>query len=310
MQVVNSGFLWEQIYTKMTYMYHHVAKGVDQDGGSNNIMTWWKTNFNMPVPNLWDGSWGEGRGPFTYNGEGTSFDLSGFYPGYEVVAFFCGWHWDGPVSGTAYLYSQWRDENNNLMFTCANGLAVGLNIQQDYWYEYMYACNQGVAGWEIDVAGNYRVRSWSTGAGAMSQQDTIISFSNVPSTTQLSSTKIGYIWVEGNNLCFINANRWKHSMAGDNQGYVDTNKKGYMWIDNDNYLHWIGNDGNNYRVRWRIQQFASTWSNGPTGPTYAGTDKKGYTWVDSEFGDTHIAYIGANGYKFLMGAGEYPYQAP
>lgn len=296
----------------MSYMYHKVCQGIDQDGGSNNIMTWWKTNFNMPVPEIWNGNWVEGRGPFTYNGLGTSFNLSGFYPGWELVAFFCGWHWDGPLYGTAYMYSQWRDENNNLMFTCANGNSISLNLDSGYWQEYMYGCNQGVAGWEVDVVGNYRVRSWSTGTGAMGQQDTIITFSNVPSTSQLPTSTKGYIWVEGNNLCFVNANKWKHIMIGNQESYVDTAKKGYIWIDSGTgyTLKWIGNDGYRYRCKWNIKQFASTWSNGPTGPTFAGTSKKGYIWIDDEFGWTHLGYIASDGYKYLTGSGNYPYQAP
>lgn len=291
------------------YMYHKVAKGV-QDNPSGDIMTWWKTNFNMPVPQLFDGTWIEGVGPFIYHGLATSFDLTGLVTGWEVAVFMCGWHWEGPLSGTAYIYSEWRDENNVLMFTCVNGDASEIDVASGYYQEHMYGCNQGIAGWEIDVAGNYRVRSWSTGVGAMGQQDTIIAFSNVPSTSQLGADKPGYIWIEGNNLCYIDANQWKHSIVGDKFYYVDTAKAGYMWIDTNNYLCWIGADGYDYKTKWKIKQFASTWSNGPTNEVYAGTDKAGMIWVDDEFGQTHLSYIGYDGYKYLVGDGEYPYDYP
>ena len=39
----------------------------------------------------------------------------------------------------------------------------------------------------------------------------------------------------------------------------------------------------------------------------AGTDKAGCIWVDNEFGLSHLAYIGTDGYKYLAGAGNYPY---
>ena len=292
------------------HMYHRVAKGIHQDGGNNNIMTWWKTNFNMPVPEIWNGNWVPDRGPFTYNGQATSFDLSGLVAGFELVVFCAGFHWEGPLSGTAYVYSEWRDENNNLLFTCADGIPIDLDIDSGYWYEYMRACNIGIAGWEVDTSGNYKVRSWSTGTGAMETMETTITFSNVPSTSQMSTSKRGYIWVEGNNLHFINNNRWEHSITGEDQGYVDTAKAGYIWIDTDNYLHWIGNDGHDYKGKWRIKQFASTFSNGPTGEVFAGTSKKGYIWVDNEFGGTHLSYIGNDGYKYLFGSGNYPYQYP
>ena len=294
------------------HMYHKVAKGVVQDGGSGNTMNWWLTNFNMPVPQIFDGNWVEDRGPFTYNGEATSFDLSTesnppFYPGFEVAVFMCGWHWDGPLSGTAYIYSQWRDTDDNLMFTCANGMAVNLNISSGYWSEYMYGCNQGVCGWEIDISGNYKVRSWSTGTGAMAQQDTTIAFSNVPDTTQLGINTPGHIWVEGNNLAYICADKWKHQIYGVYVANPGVSKAGYIWIDTDNYINWVGANGFHFKTAWKIKQFASTWSNSSTGETYAGTDKAGCIWVDNEFGLSHLAYIGTDGYKYLAGAGNYPY---
>jgi hypothetical protein len=293
-------------------MNHYVAKGIFQSGGSGNTMTWWKTNFNMPIPQIYDGVWDDAgeTGPLAYNGNATSFDLSGFSPGYEVVAFFCLWHWDGPVSGITYLYSQWRNYDDELMFNCANGFAVNLNISPGYWSGYIWGCNQGVCGWEIDANGDYVVRSWATGAGAISTKNTTITFSNVPDTTELASSKAGYIWVEGNNLCYICANLWKHTIVGTDLGAVGTGYKGALWIDTSNLLHWVGNDGHNYVVKWAIQQFASTWSGSATGEVNAGTSKKGYIWVDNEYGWTHLSYIGYNGYKWLVGAGNNPYTAP
>ena len=290
------------------YVTNKVAKGLVQDGGSGNTMNWWKANFNMPTPELWNGNWIVDRGPFTYTGEATSFNLSGLLAGFEVVVYVALFHWSGPLAGTAYINSQWRDENNNLMYTCANSSAVSLNIASGYWQEQAYACNQGIAGWEIDVAGNYKVRAWSTGTGAIGQTDTTITFSNVPSTTQLGSSTAGHIWVEGNNLVYICASRWKHTIYGTQVSTTPgTSKAGYIWIDTSHYIHWIGNNGYNYRTAWRIKQFASTFNNSATGSTFAGTGKAGCIWVDSEFGWTHLAYIGNDGYKYLAGAGDYPY---
>lgn len=289
------------------FITHRVAKGMENNI-SNNLMTFWKTNFNMPVPYLFDG-WTEG-GPFIWYGQATSFDLTGFLPGWEIAVFFSLWHWNGPAVGTAVLYSSWRDTDSSLMSQCANTFFLWVNLPSGYWQEYCWACNIGVAGWEIDVAGNYGVRS-SAGGDApvqIAQKDTSITFSNVPSTAQLDADKAGYVWVEGNDLCYICASRWKHSISGDNQGAAGAGKAGYIWIDDSDYLHWIGNDNNDYRVPWKIQQFASSFSNGPTSEV-CGEDE-GYFWTDSEFGWTHLSYIGHNTCKFLIGSGKYPYVAP
>jgi len=299
-------------------MRHHVAKGVENlnDGAS---MTWWRTPFNMPIPYLWTNlpTWIEGDGPLDYYGEATSFNLGGFEPGWEICVFFCVWHWDGPVSGDAYLYSRWRNEIGSTMFWCRNAWKESLNIPADYWHECIHGCNQGVAGWEVHNDGNYSVQSWSTGAGAMSTKTTTISFSDVPDTSVLSTDHQGKIWVEGNNLCYTDSKGgsekpgcWKHTMTGDNQGYVGTAKAGSIWMDTGNYLHWIGKNGYDYKARWWLQQIASTWTNGPTGSFYVGPAHAGKIWVDSEFGQTHIGYIGNEGYKLLTGSGEYYWEAP
>ena len=83
---------------------------------------------------------------------------------------------------------------------------------------------------------------------------------------------------------------------------------GYFFCHNTNGLCWIGGNGHLYEQPWGIKQFASTFSNGATGATYAGTTNGGKIWVDNEFGDTHIAFINpSDGYKYLVGAGNYPY---
>lgn len=292
-------------------MTHNVVKGV-KNIVSGNLMTWWKTNFNMPVPWLYDFP-GTPSDALQYYGKATSFDLTGFAPGWEIVALFCIWRWDGPISGTGKLYSQWLDRFGDIMFPCAYAFPVSVDEIAGYYYEYCYGCNQGVAGWEIDDDGNFSVQSWCTQSSgddvSMPTKTTTITFSNVPSTAGVTG-KSGYIWVEGNNLCYIDATEWKQTMIGTDIGLVDINKAGYMWIDTSNYLHWIGNNGHDYRAEWRIQQYASTWSNGPTDERNPGVSYKGYMWTDDEFGQTHLAYIGANGYKFLTGSGHYPYQIP
>jgi hypothetical protein len=144
----------------------------------------------------------------------------------------------------------------------------------------------------------------------IAQKETTITFTNVPSTTQLPAGKEGYVWVEGNNLCYICSNRWKHTIVGaDISSLPGVSKAGYLWLDN-NALHWVGANGHDYAVPWNIKQFASTWSGGASGPTYAGTAKYGYFWVDDEFGETHLALITSDGYKRLVGSGHYPYQPP
>lgn len=65
----------------------HICKGME-NVNSGDIMTMWKSQFNMPVPtNIWDISptFDLFDGPFNFLGEATSFDLSGFSTGWEAL---------------------------------------------------------------------------------------------------------------------------------------------------------------------------------------------------------------------------------
>ena len=131
-----------------------------------------------------------------------------------------------------------------------------------------------------------------------------VNWNGVPSTNRCSSTIRGSIWVEGNDLHFINANGWEHWMIGDYQGTGAT--PGAIWIDNSHYLHWANSGGCHYRAKWRICQFCSTFSNGPGPNPSPGSAYKGALWADTEFGWTHLAYIGCDGNKYITGAGRDP----
>jgi len=296
---------------------HITAKSLTNITDTTQKHTFWKTNFNMPVENIFGNTttWTRNNGPVTHGSPGVSFSLSGFSPGYEIVVFSSIWDWENtggsPVTLSANLYTKWVDtDGSTILVQGLNGYAFNYsNLPAGAWTEYMYAINIGVAGWEIDTADTYYTKSSATGTHAISEVETYIDFSNVPSTTQLGTDTKGFIWVEGNNLCFVNANRWKHTIVGTQVSTTPgTSKAGFMWIDSSDDLHWVGaTSGYDYKVPWKVQQFASYFSNGPTDEENAGTDKAGFIWVDDEFGGTHLSYIGYNGYKWLVGAGDNPY---
>ena len=297
-----------------TSITRHVSKSLT-NVSSGTKFTWWKTNFNMPVPNIFDNSstWNRYSGPLSYGGEGTSFDTTGFSPGYELLVYVAVFDWDNnsgsSVSLNENLYTRWIDTDGST--TIVNG-ATGYNLSTTLgaysWYEYAYCCNIGIASWEVDSDGTYKVGAHTVGNYSISEQTTDISFSNVPNTTLLGTTKKGYIWVEGNDLCLVNANQWKHTIVGTGIGSSPgATKAGHFWLDTSDNFHWVGSDGHDYQMPWKKKQFASFFSNSSTGTTYAGTTKVGTIWVDNQFGSTHIAYIASDGYKYLCGAGADPY---
>jgi hypothetical protein len=293
---------------------NHISKGVQNYNDTSKKMTWFKTNFNMPVPNYmvpnnpftrYSGSW-------NYLTETTSYDLTGFVPGYEICNGCAIFDFNNDGSSTynidTYLYVKWVDtDNTTVIFWIVNGYHYTYSLPAGYYIEVWYGGNIGCCGWEVDTSGTYYFKASASGTPSIPEVSTSVVMSNVPSTTQLASDKAGYIWVEGNNLCYICADRWKHTIVGvDNGSAPGTSKAGYIWLDT-NVLHWVGADGHDYYVPWTKKQFASFYGNGPTGETYAGTSKYGMFWVDNEFGWTHLAAIANDGYKYLIGAGDNPY---
>lgn len=296
-----------------------IVKGVCATNG--NIMTFWKTNFNMPVPNLFSGSstYEAGFMAARYCSIGfTSEALTGFYPGYEIALADALLRWC--VSDTSCLngigcacliwYRGATCLVGNKFQICVNIPAPGSGYYTTSWYETM--TNIGVAGWEVCTDATYctyavfsNVSGDDVSIGACS---TDLYWGSVPSTSQTACQ--GKIWVEGNDLHYFNANQWEHVMVGDNQGSAGAGKQGSLWIDNSHYLHWVGADCNNYRAKWRICQFCSTFSNGAPANPSPGAGYKGSIWADSQFGWTHLSYIGCDGNKYLTGGGNYPYSAP
>lgn len=292
---------------------NHISKGVQNYNDTSKKMTWFKTNFNMPVPNYmvptspstrYSGSW-------NYLGEATAYDLTGFVPGYEICNGCAIFDFENNEGSTYYINTnltvKWVDhDGSTVMFYVVNNYNVTYSLPAYTYIEWWVGGNTGVASWEVHSNDTYYFKSSASGTPNIAEVSTGVTISNCPAITQLGSTKPGHIWVEGNDVCYINANQWKHTMVGVSVGAIGLTP-GYFWIDISNVLHWVGNDGKDYTNRWQVKQFASFYSNGPTGEVYAGTTKKGCMWVDNEFGWTHISYIGNDGYKYLIGAGDNPY---
>lgn len=275
-------------------------------------MTFFKTNFNMPVEDVFGDVTTQTQtdGMLDYINEATSYSLTGFVPGYEVCVGTAVWLFDNTTGSGTYnvntgLYSNWRDSSLNVLVAGLNNWNYTATIPVGYWSYQVHSLNIGVASWEISSSATYKFRSQAAGTPNISLNNTDVTITNCPSVS--TTGNIGYIWVEGSDLCFINANNFKHTMVGTDGG-SNVGTAGYIWIDSSNYLlNWIGSNGHKFTAKWKVKQFASVFSNGPTGATYAGTSYSGTLWLDDEFGYTHLAYIAPDGYKYLTGAGDDPY---
>lgn len=287
---------------------------------NGNIMNMYCSNFNMPVPNLFSGSSDCANGWMTArcnNIGGTSHALTGtWYPGYEFAFADAIMTWfadEGTcTNGTGCFCIQWYRPSGSINSHASN-VSIILNSSPGFcsWQWYESIVNTGIAPWEIcDTATCFhcaisQVTNKTGDSVCISPNTVCFELGGVPNTAQCSSSLIGSIWVEGNNLAYINANRWKHKIVGTCQGSGASS--GAIWIDNSHYLHWANSGGCHFIAPWRICQFASSFTNGAPSNPSPGVGCAGALWVDNEFGLTHLSYIGSDGNKYLAGAGNYPY---
>lgn len=287
-------------------------KGVNKDDSSKSHI-FHKTNFNMPVKDFFNGSssWVRYEGTFDTINPATAFDLTGFSPGFEIFLTSAVFDWNNSTGSdksiNVNLYHKFYDtDGSTVLFSMLDGTNFSTIIPNGSWTEYLSLFNQGLASWEVDSNATYYVKASATGSGSIPTTTQNISFTNVPSTAELSNNYAGYIWVEGETLSFINAQKWKHSISGSLVSSPGTSYSGYVYIDGTD-LMWVSSTGKLYKSHWKVKQFASAFTNGATSEENAGISNAGYLWVDSEFGLTHLAYIGDDGYKYLTGAGNDPY---
>lgn len=286
------------------FINHWVAKWMQN---SNNwlIMKWWKTNFNMPVPDIFlsTPTWNEWRWPVAYYDPATSFSLSWFVPWLESNVHTAVAHWESWWWWYVYLNTTLVRPDSAVISSSSFQFYLHPVVPWE-WYEIIYWFNTWVAAWEVNQNWTYQFNAnvtWVTPIPSATQN---ISISNCPSVA--TTWTAWMIWVEWNYLSFINANSFIHWILWTNLWYVWWTPWS-MWIDNNNDLHWIDTSWNDRRAPWKIKQFASTWSNWPTWQVYAWTGSSWMMWMDSQFWYTHIAYIWADWYKYLTWAWDYPY---
>ena len=297
-------------------MCNWILKGVCSTSG--NIMAFWDTNFNMPVPCLFDGSSTANAGFMSarYGCIGaSSVGLGSMKAGYEVALADTIYRWETGsgecLNGIACLCQNWY--RGATIIGC-NYQAACVNITEFFitWFEQMQ--NTGIAPWEICCNGIYCTKQQAVNISgddlSIGAVSVCVEFGSVPSVSQTSCG--GKIWVEGNDLHYWVANNWEHTMVGTALSIAVSS--GDIWIEDSgswtNYIHWTGCDGCVYRAPWKICQFCSTFSNGAPANPAPGASCKGMIWMDNQFGGTHLSYIGCDGNKYLAGAGSYPYVAP
>ena len=282
------------------------AKGF-KNKTSGTKMVWWKTNFNMPVPNIFDNNTAFTQVEWMLDPleEATTFDLSWYNQGWEIIAaatiFVITWEILNPWLVT--VEQKWKKPNWTVMFT--NSINWTINPQSSLdWQWYQIASNQWLAPWEVDVSWTYTLETSMSWVYNMNKTFNV-TFTNVPAFTWYQDP--WYMWVEGDNLKYVSANWFIHTVEWTNIWAVGW-ELWSVWIEPSNNIHYINDSWDNNIAPWKIEQFASAFSNWPT--ESVSWQSPWYLYADNQFWWTHLSYIWDDGKKYLVWDGHYPYTNP
>jgi len=218
-----------------------LGKGA-QDASGN---TWYA--FGQPFGSTPPSGFGSNSGAMTILGETTTFDVSSISESHEVAFAFVNIHEvqgeDKTISTTLTWY---RQEGNNwvqiFQYIAPNQRYVCIGTYCNTWVVYSYI------GWtpatrdypgEIIKNGTNIYKVVATVTGDVSYTSTI--YFSITGMPQGSGTP-GYIWIEYNNICFIDERGYKRTVnVYDTPSGSGT--PGYLWIDGNyiNYVGWAGN---------------------------------------------------------------------
>ena len=270
-----------------------------QNAGNNN---WYTYRWNGH--SFWPSYEAQGfvEGSYVWNtvsayGQTTSFNCSGFQSGNEVVMFLNEIRWDAGYSG--YWTLSFEDAYGTELFSrdysgtfdapppgYESGLWawIGIGVRPQPWPELWrngtyYAISTGVA-----------------------PSSTTFTVSNIASDTLVRHPgSEGYMWVEGQNLCYICAMGTKVKILAQPGGEVSVASQGYVWISNNSYrIYWVDATGVMRKSKLGDRYWTEGWDEGTE---YVGTFSTGYTYVRSNPGWTELHYVAYDGYLVRHGPG-------
>lgn len=283
-----------------------IAKGL-KNNSSWTQMTWWKTNFNMPVPIIDDdkSNWVENKSYFIYKWEDTSFDFTWFTYWREAIIWVSLVELTWEPKRTLTIKQTWIDSKTQFTSSHTNIYSDTTDWSREESYA---SSNQWVASWEINDSfnwWNYRLKTevienWDVVASDI----TYIWISNVPTDPWWKTP--WYIRVDWEELKRINASWREHTMVWISD-WQKSAKPWYIWIEDEKLK---------YTTKWwykryseiSIKQFKSLYKH--WAPWEVSWKKPWYIYLDNEFWWTHISMIWKDWYKYLICSWHDPYTDP
>jgi len=225
-----------------------------------------------------------------------AFDLLGYQYGNEVVVFFL--KYTSTISQGVTTTMQFIDPDDNVIYQKEftpyiyaddwAGSWIGIGIKE-------YPTN------EIWKNGTYRAAYSIVHSGGTISGSINFVVSNYPTTT--ASTNVGAVWVEGENLAYICAQRRKIAVKNDGtSSFVSTAKKGSIWLESDGRITYISNTGYKRKTKLGDKYGFNSYGELPNAP---GIGYKGHMWACNGFYDVYLMIVSSDGNIYRIGPGYY-----
>lgn len=266
-------------------------------GSDIGVYRWNAHSFNPSCDtdyqtwNPWTQAW---DGFFIFNITAV-FNLAGFWYGNE--AMLAAVQFESDVDDDGYIYMDWYDPDNNLLFS----YSLPFNIGAGGWYAAWSGIGVKAGGAEIWKNGTYHV-DWSVvGNFNAISGDLYPVVSNYPGATQGT---VGYIWVEGDYLMYC-CDQGGYKIRCKHDGTVDAvgiENAGYIWLEDNGKIAYVDDDGDK-RFTKMGDEFG--WPPFPDELPGAGLGAHaGYIWVsDGWYTDTYLCIVSSDGLKYRIGPG-------
>ena len=213
---------------------------------------------------------------------------------------------DHNMSATTYTNS-WKDPTNTLLsFSYTYSLPAG-SSGAGYWSIAWSTWGMGVRGRnnrEIDANGTWKAYTIVNGTGATTE--TSFTIANLDTTQVTTYVNVGYLWVDGTQLCFTNGNGNATKIKEDTAysgGSTSAANAGSVWINStsgDYHLYYVGSDGTIRRTKKGSHYEGRTDFFGAALPTTS-TANAGDMWTDTA-DDQFLYMVMQDGYIVRIGS--------
>lgn len=280
----------------ITILQSETGKGVEYDSYGVPYKYVWNAHSFWPsfeLQGFQEASFDEGT--LDTVGTATSFNLSGFQVGNEVVLYLVELDFTSGITG--YVTLSFEDK-------------YGTEVSSaDYYYSwfggYMYWIAMGVRPNpypEIWYNGTFYAKV-ETPAGTSDTHSFSVNNLDTSVLTRYYDSDRGKMWVEGDYLWYISYLKCKHYIRHNNEFplYVGTSDAGKIWIDDDEYrLKWIDENGYLRKSKRGDKYWTEGWD---AGDKYVGTGSTGRIFCRESPGWTEIHYVAHDGYLVRHGPG-------